>query len=270
MARRTLAVAAYGVDGVFQRTAIDGIRGETLRHGFDVRVDEVGYGDSTYAPDEVDGVLVIANALSSDALRSLRQRGMPVALISQDAAIPGIPSIRHDNAEGMARLMRHLVVTCQRRHFVYLRGYPGQRDSEERETAFRRAVMRHHLPPAIYLTGDFDAEVAAQSLSRFLDRRTVPIDALVAADYLMAVASLTVLRVYGMPVPTAVSAAGFGDGPEASAVGLTTVSINVREQGRRAALQVIAQIEGEMITGVTLLPTALVIRETCCPALPSA
>jgi LacI family transcriptional regulator len=163
----------------------------------------------------------------------------------------------------MTRLVRHLIADRSRRQFVYVRGQPEQQDSIERERAFDDELMRWNLPDAYRLRGDFDSDIASASLAALL-ATGAEFDALVAADYLMAVAALDVLRLAGRRVPEDVSVAGFGDGEAAQAAGLTTVAANVVEQARRAARQLIGQIHGLHIRGLTVLSTELVLRATCC------
>ncbi|MEP7289110.1 MAG: substrate-binding domain-containing protein [Chloroflexota bacterium] len=83
-----------------------------------------------------------------------------------------------------------------------------------------------------------------------------------ASDYLMAISAVETLRAAGIRVPADVSVAGFGDAPEAESFGLSTVAASVTELGACAARQLIAQIKGLRISGITLLSVRLVIRQT--------
>jgi len=58
---------------------------------------------------------------------------------------------------------------------------------------------------------------------------------------------------------------GFGDGAEAQAAGLTTVAADVIELGRRAARQIIGQLNGLKIAGQTIFSTQLIVRKTSIP-----
>lgn len=153
-----------------------------------------------------------------------------------------------------------------RRRVVFIRGLEGQWDSKGRETAFAREVMRYnlHVPPEHMLRGDFSAAVAARSLEALI-ASGAQFDAVLAADYLMGIAAVETLRRAGYAVPEGVSVVGFGDALEAEAAGLTTVAADVAEQGRRAARQLIRQIEGLPIRGMTVLSVRLVIRDTSLP-----
>ena len=87
-------------------------------------------------------------------------------------------------------------------------------------------------------------------------------DAVVASDYLMAEAAMHEIQMSGRRIPDEVAVVGFGDGPEAALAGITTVAADVTELGRRAARQLIGQINGLRIRGLTLLSTELIERDT--------
>jgi DNA-binding LacI/PurR family transcriptional regulator len=69
-------------------------------------------------------------------------------------------------------------------------------------------------------------------------------------------------------VPEDVVVLGFGDGPEAEAAGVTTVAADVVELGRRGARQLVGQLEGMEVKGLTLLSMALVARASTRSATP--
>ncbi len=213
------------------------------------------------------GVLSIADATPVPLLRDMLDAGIPLSLVSHYVPELPVPAVVADNAAGMVALVEHTVNVCNRRQLVYISGVAGQRDSEEREAAFQRELLRYNLtvPPTHMLRGEFEPEIAAESLRNLIDSAAT-FDAVIAADYLMGVAALNTLRAAGFAVPQEVAVVGFGDAPEAEQAGLTTVSADVVEQGRRAARQLFSQIEGLHISGLTVLSVALIIRDTCCPA----
>lgn len=266
--RPTLGVITNDQNGVFQRSVIQGIRQVADLHSFDVLVDSLA--DDGAAPQPVSlevaslaGLVVISNAVPDEQIRAYHATGIPLSLVSHQ--IPGttIPAVVTDNGQGMARLMQHLVEGCSRRRIVFIRGIADQSDSAERETAFGREVMRYELdlPAEFVLDGAFDPAVAAQSLRALVAQRR-DFDAVVAADYMMGVAALDVLKEAGFDVPGAVSVVGYGDGAEAEAAGLTVVAADVAEQGRRGARQLMGQMRGLTMRGVTVLSTHLMARRS--------
>jgi DNA-binding LacI/PurR family transcriptional regulator len=146
-----------------------------------------------------------------------------------------------------------------------------QNDGQEREVAFRRELIRHNLRPERmhFVRGDFSAPVAAESI-RQLIARGARFDGILSSDFVMAVAAVDTLRAAGIAVPEDVSVVGFGDDPEAQAAGLTTVAASIAELGRCATRQLVSQINGARISGVTVLNVQLVIRDTCGCRLPES
>lgn len=262
-----LVILVNDAGAVFQRSVIGGALEVAEPRGFDVAVHELPTPPSD--PGVVrglaaaaDGALVLANVVDEASLAALKELGVALTLVSRRAPELGVPAVLHDNRQGMSQLVGY-VVGAGRRRPLFVRGHPEQLDGRERERHYRDELMRHELAVAeeYFLDGAFEPDLAAAAVRRFLEAE-LPFDALVASDYLMALAALDELRASGRRVPADVSVAAFGDGPEAEAAGLTTVAADVVELGRRAARQLLAQAEGGAIVGQTLLSTRLVKRAT--------
>ncbi|MHB8626344.1 MAG: LacI family DNA-binding transcriptional regulator [Aggregatilineales bacterium] len=256
-------------EGVFQRAVIAGAREVAAAQGYRVIVyasnDEPRYATKMVpAYHNLAGVLAIANAATDGLLSELHQTGMPISLVSH--RIPGtpIPVVMSNNAQGIGELVKHLVMSCGRRELAFLRGLTDQNDAREREAAFRRELLRYNLrvPESRFVRGDFSAEVAAEGIGELIAHGE-RFDGLIASDYIMAITAVQTLRTAGISIPGDVSVVGFGDGPEAEAAGLTTVAAAITELGACAARQLIAQINGLRISGMTTLSVRLAIRETC-------
>jgi DNA-binding LacI/PurR family transcriptional regulator len=251
---------------IFQSQVIAGIRAVADKRGYAVAVDSIAQDPLHPKPISLDmnalsGVLVIANVLSNDALRELYNSGKPLSLVSHRVRYTPIPAVIPDNSGGITALADYLVVNRGRRRIVFIQGDMNQNDGMERNIAFRRQLMRHNiqLDERLFLRGDFIPKVAEASMREFLTRN-IPFDAVAGADFLMAIAAMRVLQEANLPD---IAVVGFGDGVEASQAGLTTVGVDVEQIGSRAARQLIGQIEGLKISGVTLLSTTIVERESC-------
>ncbi|MEX2541321.1 MAG: substrate-binding domain-containing protein, partial [Trueperaceae bacterium] len=207
------------------------------------------------------GILLVADVLPDSAVERLHRGGADITLVSHKVPGVEVPSIMHDNRHGIELLAAELFDRCGRSAPIFLAGSGRQRDAVEREDAFRRELMRRGLPvdDSRFLPGEFEPEQAVDSLASYLDAGGT-LDSLVAADYLMAIACLAELRRRNLAVPEDVIVLGFGDGPEAEAARLTTVAADVVELGRRGARQLVGQLEGLEIRGLTLLSTTLVAR----------
>jgi LacI family transcriptional regulator len=264
MAKRTLAIITNDPDAVFQSLIIRSVR--TVADPAEIAL--VVYRSAPqpveFDPRQADGVLVIANAVPDKTLVEWAMQRTPISLVSHRISGAPIPTVMFNNAQGIALLVDHLVNGCLRRRIIFARGIGSQIDGAEREAAFRAELLRHHLPlyDDDFLDGEFDPDQAVKMLrARLL--RGAAFDAIVAADYLMAIAMAAYLRDCGIGVPEQVAVVGFGDAQAAAAAGMTTVAADVQALGARAARQVISQMDGLRIRGVTTLNVSLMIRETC-------
>src|SRR5579871_1807179 len=259
-----LGIITNNPNAVFQRSVILGIDEVAAENGCTtaVRTYERHSEQELSGLSDLDGLLVISNALPDAQLRSIYASGKPISLVSHQVAETSIPVVMSNNVQGIAELVRHLV-RCQRRDLVFIRGLMDQNDGYERELSFRQELIRCKLyvPESHFLRGDFSPHLAAESVRQMI-AQGAHFDAIVASDYVMAIAALDVLRSAGVSVPGDVSVVGFGDGPQAEQAGLTTVAANISELGRCAARQLIRQIKGLRISGVTMLNVKLIVRNT--------
>jgi LacI family transcriptional regulator, galactose operon repressor len=265
--KRAINIFTNFPSAVFQRDVIAGAREIFDGSGYAVNVLAIPSAPAHLNDIAIDmkqlvGGLVITGVLSDAMLHELEAE-IPLSLVGHQ--IPGgrIPGVMTNNRQGIAMLMEHLVVTRGRKHPVFIQGDMAQNDGIQRHLAFQQEAMRYnlHVPAEFILRGDFSAEIAADSMQKFLTTGR-DFDALVASDYLMAEAAMNVIEGSGRQIPEEVAVVGFGDGPEAAQAGLTTVAADVTELGRRAARQLIGQIEGLRIRGLTLLSTELIERAT--------
>ena len=261
-----LLVITNAADRVFQRSILSGAQEIGSARGLRVGVLEVPRRTrAAHALEALErppaGVLLVADVLPDEAVDRLVRRGVTLTLVSHRIEGLEVPSIMHDNEHGIGLLAAHLLDDRGRSRPVFLRGSPRQLDARQREEAFRRECMRRSpdLAAPVFLRGDFEPDTATASLARHLDDGG-RVDALLGADYPMAIAAADLLRSRGLRVPEDVAVAGFGDAPEAEAAGLTTVAADVVELGRRAARQLVGQMDGLEVRGLTLLSTTLAAR----------
>jgi len=252
---------------VFQREIIAGVQ-DVAGDKIEVLVDSIAENPDTRRPisldiDELDGILVISNILSHDELQSLHQRGKPITLVSHQEEDLPIAAVIQNNTDGILQLVDYVARECGRTQIVFIRGDMNQHDGRQRDNLFQMGLMQHDLttPDDYNLVGDFNPVTAANSMLEFLETGK-PFDAVIAADYLMGCAALDVLRHHDIDIPGDVAVVGFGDGAEAEDMGLTVVGVDVVEIGRRAARQLLSQMDGMTMTGVTWLNTELIVRDS--------
>jgi DNA-binding LacI/PurR family transcriptional regulator len=268
--QKTLGIITNLPHEVFQRDVIEGARQTAQAHGCAVKIFTVNnlpqdFDALLQAVPSLAGALVIANILNDSQLETLHQSGLPLSLVSHFVPALPIPCIVPNNRQGVTMLMQHLLIDCERTRPAFIRGDMRQNDAIQRAAIVEQEMMRCHLRllPENIIDGEFLPAVAAERFDAYL--KTEPhFDSVIASDYLMAIAALEALSAHGYRVPEEIAVVGFGDGAEAQAVGLTTVAADIVSLGQQAARQLLGQIDGLHIEGITMMSTHLVVRSTTC------
>ena len=211
----------------------------------------------------VDGLVVMAPHVDPDALCAHLPPGLPVVLINCAAHRDRRPALCVDNAGGAADMVDHLVARGRRR-IVHLSGPDGNVEAQDRRAGYEAAMARHGLRSRV-IPGDFlesSGIAAAQALLRDLSA----VDALFAANDMMAIGALVTLRRAGVRVPEQVAVAGFDDIPLARLISpaLTTMRGDIAAVGARAVARLAGLLEGNATDdgAVELRRPELIIRET--------
>jgi LacI family transcriptional regulator len=228
-----------------------------------------GYQLPPIGPHNTDGLIVYADSLSDDELASLYNSGFPMVLIHRTppASLP-IPSVTIENKAATYKLVEHLIVQHQRRRILLMRGRPHQEDSYWRETGYNSALIANGIPldPQLIIAGDFEREVAYQSLTQFLrNRKQVAFDAVFAGNDDAAIGVIKALQDNGYRIPEDISVVGFDDLRLSGFLTppLTTVRAPTELVGRIAAEQLFSLINEQHLSGTTVLPTEIIIRRSC-------
>lgn len=209
----------------------------------------------------VDGLIVMAPQLDAGDLEAMLPGGVPTILVNSpngdDHRVMAV-----DNRRGIDAMVRHLVA-AGRRHIVHVAGPAGNLDAQERRAGFL-AAMAAHAPDcaARVIEGDF-YEASGERAAVTIIGGNEPCDAILAANDMMALGALHVLRSNGIDVPGEIAVAGFDDVPLARYLGLTTMRVRVAELGARAISRLFEALGGEPpAPGVELVTPELVVRAT--------
>ncbi|MGR3755998.1 MAG: LacI family DNA-binding transcriptional regulator [Tranquillimonas sp.] len=219
-----------------------------------------------------DGLISLDGAIAPETLADEAQlpEGAPLVFACEWSAAGRFPSIRSDNADGVAQAVDHLVGLGHRR-IGMVGGPDGNVLSAAREGAFRDALARHGIAPRDdwFVPGDFSLEAGRQAARRLLEMTDRPTAVFCAADQ-MALGLIGELRSRGASVPEELSVVGFDDIEIAEHVwpGLTTIRQRRHDLGRRAAEILLARLAAPepARAETTILPVALVVRGSTGPA----
>lgn len=208
----------------------------------------------------VDGLVVMAPHLDADSVEEALPPRLPAVLLNAQGNVRSHSSFGIDNRQGVIDIVSHLRETGRNR-IVHIAGPSGNVDADERRVAFEQA-MRAWKPgkDPLVIRGDYSEEGGAAAV-RELIRSMVPVDAIFAANDMMAIGAMDELRASGVAVPDQVAVAGFDDVPIARHLGLTTARVRIDELGAHAVARLIDIIEGGEDEAVKLLfPPELMVR----------
>lgn len=210
----------------------------------------------------VDGLLIMCPQMRTERWVGSMPRGIPAVLLNTPEPMMDHPSMAIDNRAGAAAVARHLI-EIGRRQIVHIAGPEHNVDARERSEGFVETV-RALAPDAIVtvLPGDFNEETGEAAAATILDAG-MKVDAVFAANDMMAVGCLQALRAAGRRVPEEVAIVGFDDVPIARYLSLSTARVNIAEIGARAVIRLTEIMQGSTEhDGVELHKPELVVRGT--------
>lgn len=211
----------------------------------------------------VDGALAFS-LHDDDELPALITRArIPTVFGGRPTARQGlaVPYVDCDNRGGAREAVRHLV-SLGRRYIGHIAGPRDLMAAVDRVDGYRDVLI--DADPALISQGDFTEEGGARAMAELLDR-CPDLDALFAANDLMAAGALRTLRERGARVPEDVAVVGFDD--VASVAGatepaLTTVHQDIEGMGRLMVRLLMRLLDGTggPVPASVVIPTELVRR----------
>ncbi|MER7108271.1 LacI family DNA-binding transcriptional regulator [Streptomyces sp. NPDC000229] len=219
----------------------------------------------------VDGALAFS-VHNDDELPSIIRRAQVPAVFGGRPGWPGaagglaVPYVDADNRGGAREAVRHLL-SLGRERVAHIAGPSDQTSAMDRLDGYRDVLL--DAGSGLIAQGDFTEESGARAMAELLERRP-DLDAVFAANDLMASGALRVLRERGLRVPGDVALVGFDDMTsiaEATDPPLTTVRQDIEGMGRlmvRLLMRVLNAQDAESGAGSApdsvITPTELVRR----------
>jgi LacI family transcriptional regulator len=253
-----------------------GIESAAREAGYDLLISTQYPDDSRRAlrrplgPHNTDGLLIFTDNVNRAEVGRFHRQGFPVVLLyrSAPAGLP-IPAVVIENRMGARQVVTHLIAVHGRRRIVLLSGPSGNEDAYWREQGYREALAAHGISfdPALVGSGDFREARARAGLARLL-AAGLEFDAVFAGDDDSAGGALLALLAAGKRVPQDVALVGFDDTRVSRYLTppLTTVRAPTERVGREGVRQLVQLITTGAATPKIVLPTELVIRQSCgCP-----
>jgi LacI family transcriptional regulator len=271
----TLGLLLPEIGEAFFSALLRGIEAEAREAGLDLLIhatSHIAHASTpsprrTLAEHNTDGIIVFTQSIDSNELARLRRIGFPVVLLYQTPPDSlEIPAVLIENQAGARKVVEHLIEVHGCRRIAYLRGPRGNEDSVQREAGYRLALESHGISQDSTLlgTGGFNEEEASATIQEWL-ARGIEFDAVFAGDDDAAAGVLSALHRAHRDIPRDVKVVGFDDSPVARFLlpSLTTVRAPIEQVGREGVRQLVRLIRGEPAEVLSLMPTELIVRESC-------
>lgn len=277
LARRktnTIGLLLTGISGDFFTPMLRGIETRTIQDGYSLLIHSTEIQSASGSPfkkilaeHNTDGLIVFATSLNVAELRRLSAIGFPVVLLHRSTPQNcEIPYVIVENKNGVRLMIDHLIEVHHCRRIVHLQGPVDHEDAYWRGVGYRQSLEAHGIPYDHQLvgSGEFNA-IHARTAVHSLLSRGVHFDAIFSGDDESASGALMELRMAGIRVPEEVAVVGFDDLSLAAHLTppLTTIRAPIEDAGYEAVDKLIRLMRGEKVELETMLPTKLVIRQSC-------
>jgi DNA-binding LacI/PurR family transcriptional regulator len=216
------------------------------------------------ASTRLDGLLVVHGHGDAALVETLASSGFPAVYAgrTETSTHRDLWWVDSENESGAAEAVAHLVARGRRR-IATITGPADMAASVDRLEGWRRALREAGLDvdDTLVEAGTFSAESGAVGMRRLLERAP-DLDAVFAANDLMAVGAIRTLRDAGRAVPEQVAVVGFDDSETARSAepALTSVAQDVERTGHLMAELLLEQVGGATAPRREILPTHLVVR----------
>lgn len=215
----------------------------------------------TLLSQRVDGLILATVSQDDELVGFCLGRGLPVMLVNRSEARDRVSSVVSDDDLGMRLAVDHLVGLGHRR-VAHIAGPLSTSTGVLRRDGFERAMSHHGLAGTVCEATSYTRQAGADAATPILNTK---ITAIVAANDLLALGALDALKRRNLRCPEDVSIVGHNDMPFMDVISppLTTVRIEHREMGRRAARMLIHAIKtGSSDVVHVVLRSELIIRES--------
>lgn len=233
--------------------------------------DEVVFGEGSIyrLPDYqmFDGIIILGEVLRSDMMKTIIDNAARahVPVIDVNDTYDGCYQIGYNDTIGMKKMVLHLIREHDCRNIFFMSGFKGNKESEDREEAYRSALEEEGIPfrQENVGYGQFYLQ-AVDVVKKYLSNHDMP-DAFVCANDTMAMFTIKYLNDHGYQVPEDVIVTGFDHTKEASEYqpSISSVERSLFESGTQAVRHLEDLWEGKEVPLHSLVPAHLVLNQSC-------
>jgi LacI family transcriptional regulator len=267
----TIAAIIPDITNPYYPTFVRGIQDVAEENAYDLVIyntdgdeNKERHSLKSVAQNRVDGLIVVPFHISPE---ELLQINIPtIQLTQKPLEPPNLDSIYIDNVAAAFTIVQHLID----RGYMRIGMIAGEEDTPPRKNrilGYQNAIALHHIPldEVLVRGGDFTEAggyVAMQELLKVNPR----VDAVFAANDLMAMGALIAIREANLQVPADIAVAGMDDIPAARLVcpPLTTITQYQQNIGRKAAEMLFERLTDGSVEDLRSveMPFSLIVRES--------
>ncbi|MBO0995664.1 LacI family DNA-binding transcriptional regulator [Bacillus sp. SD088] len=212
-----------------------------------------------------DGFILWPSTIEDKNIFEIIGSGFPLVYLSK-WHYDNIVTVERDDYGGAYDATKHLL-NLGRKKIVHISGPMDYQVSVDRLEGYRKALeeSKFLFDPSLVFEREFVYENGVEVVEALL-QSNVEFDAIFAGNDLMAIGAMDALQKAGLNVPEHVAVIGCDDIDMASMTipSLTTIYQPMRKIGELAAQKIINILKNEEVNEVqTIVPTELVVRETC-------
>lgn len=220
---------------------------------------------------DIDGLIILGLVLGynipKEKIIGFYKNFSDIPTVSIGLNVENFPSITTDNSKGFINLLDHLVKDHKYKNFTFVTGPLNNDEAKERYEIFLKTMRENNIEikdDYIY-EGDFSKFSGINAVRTFLDERKLKPDVIVFSNDMMAIGGIEELRRRKIKVPEDIAITGFDNIEESYFItpSLTTVNQPLYELGEKALETCLSVILGEKVKENIILPTRLIIRESC-------
>ena len=197
--------------------------------------------------NRVDAILLAGatRSMTDEDICTLMRRKIPTVLVERRLPGKKVPSVAVDNRAGGGLAMEHLL-RLGRRNPAMICGPSENAMSSDRRDGARIACKNAEvsLPGERIVSGDWGFESGRIAMNQILTQ-TPEVDAVFAANDLMAIGAMSALRIAGRRIPEDVAVIGYDDVPLAafSFPALSSIRQPATAMGQQAARLVLQALD---------------------------
>ncbi|MGC9396142.1 MAG: substrate-binding domain-containing protein [Anaerolineae bacterium] len=221
----------------------------------------------------VDGLIIVGTIITYAPMpKTLEfyQRYSHLPLVHIGLPLENVPTVVATETVGLYNAVTHLIRDHHYRRIAFINSPENRPTARPRYQAYVQALTDNGIAvdPALVIPGDWTVRAGREAIEVLLDQRKADVQAIVASNDNMALGALEALEARGIHVPYDMALTGFDDTRMArlATPSLTTVRQSMFELGAQGLRTLLAKIAGEEVPLKVLLPTELIVRQSCgCP-----